>query len=271
MKTYFEVDGLAIHDHQLFLVAGPCVIESEELTRQIAAELKKICHELEIPFIFKASFDKANRSSIHSYRGPGLKEGLRILAGIKQDFQIPVLSDIHEPWQAQEAAKVLSVIQIPAFLSRQTDLLLAAGETGLPINLKKAQHMAAEDVFLAVKKINETGNQRIFLTERGTFFGYHNLVVDFRNIAIMKGSGYPVVIDATHSVQRPSAAGDVTGGDPQFIPLIAACGIVSGANGLFLEVHPEPDKALSDGKNALKLKTLQELLIKLKKIYNTTL
>jgi 2-dehydro-3-deoxyphosphooctonate aldolase (KDO 8-P synthase) len=268
MKTFFKVDDLEISDKSFFLIAGPCVIEEEDLTREIAAEAKKITSELGIPFIFKASFDKANRSSIDSARGPGLEKGLSILARIKKDFNIPVLSDIHEPWQAEKAAKVLSLIQIPAFLSRQTDLLLAAARTGLPLNIKKSQMMSPADLSLAVKKVMEAGSRRVMLTERGTFFGYNNLVVDFRSIPLMKEGGCPVVMDATHSVQRPSAAAGVSGGDPQFIPLMAAAGIVSGANGIFLEIHPRPEKALSDGKNSLPLPALRPLLIRLQKLYN---
>jgi len=268
MKSFFKVDDLEISDERFFLIAGPCVIEDPGLTREIATEAKTITSELGIPFIFKASFDKANRSSLRSARGPGLEKGLPILAAIKQDLRIPVLADIHEPWQAEAAAKVLSVIQIPAFLSRQTDLLLAAARTGLPLNIKKSQLMGPADIILAVKKVTGAGSRRVMLTERGTFFGYNNLVVDFRSIPLMKESGCPVVMDATHAVQRPSAAGDVSGGDPQFIPLMAAAGIVAGANGIFLEIHPHPEKALSDGKNSLPLKDLRPLLIRLQKLYN---
>ena len=268
MKTFFHVDDVAITDSQFFLIAGPCVIESEAMAREIASETKRIADELQIPYIFKASFDKANRSSIDSFRGPGLKEGLWILGAIKEDFGVPVLSDIHESWQAELAAEVLSIIQIPAFLSRQTDILLAAGKTGLPIHIKKSQFMAPEDMRLAVKKVEETGNHRVMLGERGTFFGYNNLVVDFRGIPIMKATGCPVVMDASHSVQKPTAAGQVSGGDPEFIPLMARAGIVAGANGLFLEVHPQPDKALSDKGNSFELKKLKSLLLNLKSLYN---
>jgi 2-dehydro-3-deoxyphosphooctonate aldolase (KDO 8-P synthase) len=268
MKTFFHVDDVAITDSQLFLIAGPCVIESEAMAREIAAETKRIAEELQIPFIFKASFDKANRSSIESFRGPGLKDGLRILGKIKQDFGIPVLSDIHESGQAEPAAEVLSAIQIPAFLSRQTDILQAAGKTGLPIQIKKSQFMAPEDMRLAARKVEETGNRRILLCERGTFFGYNNLVVDFRGIPAMVATGYPVVMDASHSVQKPTAAGGVSGGDPEFIPLMARAGIVSGAHGLFLEVHPQPTKALSDRGNSFELKKLKSLLSSLQSLYN---
>jgi 2-dehydro-3-deoxyphosphooctonate aldolase (KDO 8-P synthase) len=268
MKTFFKVDGLEITDDRLFLIAGPCVIEDEGLTREIAVEVKKIAAELGIPFIFKASFDKANRSSIGSARGPGLEKGLPILARIKADLAVPVLSDIHEPWQAAQAAPVLSVMQIPAFLSRQTDLLLAAARTGLPLNIKKSQMMSPADIQLAVDKVSAAGNRRVMLTERGTFFGYNNLVVDFRSIPLMKESGCPVVMDATHSVQRPSSAAGVSGGDPRFIPMMAAAGVTAGANGVFLEVHPRPAEALSDGLNSLPLGELRPLLIRLQKLYN---
>ena len=267
MKTFFKVDGLEITDDKFFLIAGPCVIEDEALTREIAAEAKKITAELDIPFIFKASFDKANRSSAGSARGPGIEKGLPVLERIKGEFNLPVLSDIHEPWQAARAAAVLSVIQIPAFLSRQTDLLLAAARTGLPLNIKKSQMMSPADILLAVDKVSTAGGQRVMLTERGTFFGYNNLVVDFRSIPLMKESGCPVVMDATHAVQRPSAAGGVSGGDPRFIPLLAQAGIVSGANGVFLEIHPQPSRALSDGLNSLPLIELRALLIRLRKLY----
>jgi 2-dehydro-3-deoxyphosphooctonate aldolase (KDO 8-P synthase) len=268
MKTFFKVDDLELTDDRFFLIAGPCVIEDEGLTREIAAETKKITSELSIPFIFKASFDKANRSSIASPRGPGIEKGLLILEKIKADLHVPVLSDIHEPWQAEAAARVLSVIQIPAFLSRQTDLLLAAGRTGLPLNIKKSQMMSPADMLLAVKKVEESGKRSVMLTERGTFFGYNNLVVDFRSIPRLKESGCPVVMDATHAVQRPSGAGDISGGDPQYIPMLAAAGIVAGADGVFLEIHPRPDQALSDGTNSLPLQGLRPLLIRLQKLYN---
>jgi 2-dehydro-3-deoxyphosphooctonate aldolase (KDO 8-P synthase) len=264
----FKIGSVEIGKDGLFLISGPCVIESESLTLEIASQLKKITDALQVPFIFKASFDKANRSSITSFRGPGLEEGLRILQRVKEELEVPVLSDIHEPWQAAPAAEVLSALQIPAFLCRQTDLLVAAGKTGLPVNIKKGQFLAPEDMALVVDKIKSTGNSKILLTERGTFFGYRNLVVDFRNIPVMKETNLPVIMDVTHSVQRPTAAGGVTGGNPEFIPLMAACGVVSGADGVFLEVHPQPEKALSDGTNSLPVKKLETLLINLKKIYN---
>lgn len=268
MNNYFKIGNLEINEDKPFFILGPCVIEEEDATLKIAESILEVCRQSEVNFIFKASFDKANRSSIQSYRGPGLDQGLRILARIKEELSIPVLSDIHEPWQAEPAAEVLSVLQIPAFLCRQTDLLLAAAATGLPVNIKKGQFMSAEDMFLAVEKVKSAGNNQVILTERGNFFGYRNLVVDFRNIPIMKRAGIPVVFDATHSVQRPSADKGVSGGNPEFIPAMASAGVVAGANGIFLEVHPDPGQALSDGANSLDLKMLKPLLIKLKKLYN---
>lgn len=268
MSEYFKIDNLEIRNDRLFFILGPCVIESEPFIMDLAGKIKEIAQSIEVSFIFKASFDKANRSSITSYRGPGIEEGLRILKRVKEELDIPVITDVHEPWQAEHAAEAVSALQIPAFLSRQTDLLVAAGNTGLPINVKKGQFMAPEDMALVVNKIKSTGNSKIMLTERGTFFGYRNLVVDFRNIPIMKENNIPVIMDVTHSVQKPSAAGGVSGGTPEFIPLIARCGVVSGANGIFMEVHPDPGNALSDGTNSLNLKNLKTLLIQLKKLYN---
>lgn len=268
MSEYFNIDNLEIGKQGLFFILGPCVIEGEAFTLDLAEKLKTITLEVGVPFIFKASFDKANRSSVTSYRGPGLKEGLRILKRVKEELAIPVLSDIHEPWQAEPAAEVLSALQVPAFLCRQTDLLVAVGKTGLPVNIKKGQFMAPEDMTLVVEKVKSTGNSRIMLTERGTFFGYRNLVVDFRNIPIMKENRLPVILDVTHSVQKPTAAGGVTGGTPEYIPIIASSGVVSGADGIFMEVHPDPGAALSDGSNSLHIKNLKTLLIQLKKLYN---
>jgi len=268
MKNYFKINQLEINDQSPFFILGPCVIEDESFTIHLAEQLKGICEELKISFIFKASFDKANRSSYQSFRGPGLRTGLKILKKIKETLNIPVISDIHETWQAEPAAEVLSAIQIPAFLCRQTDLLIAAGKTNLPVNIKKGQFMSAEDMFLAVDKIKTTGNTKILLTERGNFFGYRNLVVDFRNIAIMKQSNLPVIIDATHAVQRPTSTNGISGGNPEFIPMMASLGLVAGANGIFIETHPNPSKALSDGSNSLPIKNLKPLLIRLKKLYN---
>ena len=267
MSVYFDIEGIELHSH-LFFILGPCVIEGEKFTLKLAEDLKKICAEVDVPFIFKASFDKANRSSLNSYRGPGLKEGLKILKKVKEELNLPVISDIHEARQAEAAAEVLSALQVPAFLSRQTDLLLSAGKTGLPVNVKKGQYMAPEDMALVAEKIKSTGNSKIMLTERGTFFGYRNLVVDFRNNPIMKETGLPVILDVTHSLQRPTAAAGVSGGDPRFIPIIASSGVVSGADGIFMEVHPDPQQARSDGSSSLHIKNLKKLLIRLKKLYN---
>ncbi len=271
MNDKFNIDHVEIGNRKLFFVLGPCVIESPDFTLELASQLKQITTEADVPFIFKASFDKANRSSITSFRGPGLDEGLRILERVKKEVGVPVISDIHEPHQAQPAAEVLSAIQVPAFLCRQTDLLVAAGKTGLPVNVKKGQFLAPEDMTLVVDKIKSTGNKNIMLTERGTFFGYRNLVVDFRNIPIMKENRLPVIMDVTHSVQKPTAAGGVSGGTPEYIPMIAKCGVMAGADGIFMEVHPDPPNAKSDGTNSLHIKKLKNLLIQLKKLYNTNL
>jgi len=243
-----------------FLIAGPCVIESRDRTFRLARRLKSICAKLDVPFIFKASFDKANRSSIRSYRGPGLDRGLEILAEIKAELDIPVLSDVHETAQVAKAAEVLDVIQIPAFLCRQTDLLLAAARTQKPVNVKKGQFLSPYDMKNAVEKIESQGNRKIILTERGTMLGYNNLVVDIRSIPIMKRWGYPVVIDASHSVQKPGGRGSSSGGDREFIPAIARAATSAGADGVFLEVHDEPKAALSDKENALDIKDLKALL-----------
>lgn len=246
--------------HPFFLIAGPCVIESQAHASFLAEEIKKICDELQIPFIFKASFDKANRSSIKSYRGPGLQKGLAILKGIKDRLAIPVLSDVHESWQIEKAASVLDVIQIPALLSRQTDLIVEAAKTKKPINIKKGQFLSPFDMKNAAEKVLSQGNEKIILTERGTCFGYNNLVLDVRSIPIMKKWGYPVVIDASHSVQKPGGKGTSSGGEAEFIPHIARAGISAGADGLFLEVHDRPAQSLSDKFNSLKINKLKKLL-----------
>jgi 2-dehydro-3-deoxyphosphooctonate aldolase (KDO 8-P synthase) len=252
----------------LFLIAGPCVIESREGVFSIAKKIRAICEALRIPFIFKASFDKANRSSIRSYRGPGLEKGLDILQDIKSELGLPVLSDVHETWQVEQAAKVLDIIQIPAFLCRQTDLILTAARTHKPINIKKGQFLSPGEMKNVIEKIESTGNKKMILTERGTTFGYNNLVFDVRSIPIMKHWGYPVVIDASHSVQKPGGQGTASGGEHEFIPSIAKAGISVGADGVFLEVHANPRQALSDMYNSLNIKELKDLLktlIRLKK------
>jgi 2-dehydro-3-deoxyphosphooctonate aldolase (KDO 8-P synthase) len=253
----------------LFLIAGPCVIESRDHSLFMARELKRITSEHQIQFVFKASYDKANRTSIKSFRGPGAAEGLRILADIRRDVGVPVLSDIHEPSQADPAGEVLDVIQIPAFLSRQTDLILAAARTGKIVNVKKGQFLAPWEMKNVVDKMREAGNERCVLTERGSSFGYNNLVVDFRTFPIMQGFGVPVVFDVTHSLQLPGGQGQSSGGQPQYIPHFARAGVAAGVDGLFMEVHDNPSKALSDGPNALKLDLLPELLSQLVAIRRT--
>lgn len=246
---------------KLVLIAGPCVIEDEKVVFQIAEALKKMTSKLKVPLVFKASYDKANRTSIDSYRGPGLKNGLEILARIKKKYRVPILSDIHSPQEAEMAADVLDIMQIPAFLCRQTDLLLAAGNAGKVVNIKKGQFLAPADILQAVKKVEHTGNKKILLTERGSSFGYNNLVSDFRSIAVMKDvTGYPVVFDASHSVQQPGGLGNISGGKSEFIPLLAKCGVAAGADAVFMEVHTDPKKALSDGPNMLPLSKLESLL-----------
>jgi 2-dehydro-3-deoxyphosphooctonate aldolase (KDO 8-P synthase) len=248
----------------LFLIAGPCVIESESHARTIAERVKKIATDAGVPYIFKASYDKANRSSIQSFRGPGLTEGLRILAKIKKELSIPILTDIHEASQAGAAAEVADVLQIPAFLARQTDLLLAAAKTGRIINIKKGQFLSPWDMRNVVEKVASCGNHNIILTERGASFGYNNLVVDMRTFPILKRFGYPVVYDVTHSVQLPGGQGNASGGQPEFIEPLARAGVAAGADGIFLETHDNPQAALSDGANALPLAQLPELVSRLK-------
>ena len=252
--------------NSLFLIAGPCVIESERHARTIAESAARIAADAGVPYIFKASYDKANRSSVNSFRGPGLTEGLRILGRIKADLNLPILTDIHEPSHAAPAAEVADVLQIPAFLARQTDLLVAAGKTGRVINIKKPQFVSPADMKNVVEKIESTGNKQIMLTERGSSFGYQNLVVDFRGIPQMKKFGYPVVFDATHSVQLPGGQGHASSGQPEFIDPLARAAVAAGTDGIFIETHDNPAKALSDGANALPLNQLAELLSRLKQL-----
>lgn len=250
----------------LAVIAGPCVIESEVHVQFLARELAGIAASLGAPFIFKASFDKANRSSLTSYRGPGLKEGLRILDGVRKQG-IAVVTDIHDPSQAAPAAEAVDMLQIPAFLCRQTDLLVEAGRTGKAVNIKKGQFVAPHDIRLAADKVASTGNNRITLTERGSSFGYNNLVVDMRGLSIMRGFGWPVVFDATHSVQLPGAAGNASGGQPEFIEPLASAAVAAGADAVFVEVHEAPERALSDGANALRLDKFSGLIAKLQRIH----
>lgn len=251
---------------ELLLIAGPCVIESEEHAWMMASELKKIAGEVGVGFVFKASYDKANRTSVDSFRGPGLEEGLRILNRIKTGLGVPVLSDLHCVTQVEAAARVLDILQIPAFLSRQTDLIVAAARTGRVINVKKAQFSAAEDMKNVLEKVYSTGNQQVFLTERGVSFGYHKLVVDMRSLPIMRSLGAPVVFDGTHSVQEPGGLGKATGGERRYVPYLCRAAVAAGVDGLFLEVHDRPDSAKSDGPNMLELSNLKPLLETLVKI-----
>ena len=250
----------------LFLIAGPCVIESEAHCTMLAEQLARITAGEKIPFIFKASYDKANRSSVNSYRGPGLKEGLRILKKIKDSLKLPILTDVHEVSHVAAAAEVCDVLQVPAFLSRQTDLLLAVGRSGRVVNLKKGQFLSPWEMANAVEKVSSTGNNQIILTERGTSFGYQNLVVDMRAFPILRKLGCPVVFDVTHSVQLPGGEGKSSGGQPEFIEPLARAGTAVGVDGLFLEIHENPPKALSDGTNALPLDHLRPLLGKLSRL-----
>jgi 2-dehydro-3-deoxyphosphooctonate aldolase (KDO 8-P synthase) len=250
----------------LFLIAGPCVIESDAHARMMAERVAKIAAGAGVPYIFKASYDKANRSSIKAYRGPGVTEGLRILGKIKQELRVPILTDIHEVSQAEAAAEVADILQIPAFLARQTDLLLAAAKTGRIINIKKGQFLSPWDMGNVVEKVASSGNHNIILTERGASFGYNNLVVDMRTFPVLRKLGYPVVYDVTHSVQLPGGQGHASGGQPEFIEPLARAGVAAGVDGIFLETHDHPQAALSDGANALPLAQLPQLLSRLKEL-----
>ncbi|PYV90461.1 MAG: 3-deoxy-8-phosphooctulonate synthase [Acidobacteria bacterium] len=253
-------------ENSLFLIAGPCVIESPDHCQFMARRLKVITLRLQVPFIFKASFDKANRTSLSSYRGPGMKEGLSILKSVREDLGIPVLTDVHETGQIEPAAQSVDCLQIPAFLSRQTDLLLAAGKSGCAVNIKKGQFLAPWDMQHAVSKVASTGCQKILVTERGTSFGYNNLVVDMRSLVLLRTLNVPVVYDVTHSLQLPGGQGTASGGQPQFIEPLARAGVAAGVDGLFMEVHDNPAAALSDGPNALPLDRLEALLKQLVQI-----
>jgi len=250
----------------LAVIAGPCVIESLDLCREVATEAKAACDALGLPFIFKASFDKANRTSSGSFRGEGLEKGLEVLAAIKAEFGVPVLTDVHETWQIAPVSEVVDVLQIPAFLSRQTDLLLAAGESGRVVNVKKGQFLAPWDMKNVVEKVRGTGNNNLLLTERGASFGYNTLVVDMRSLPIMRALGCPVVFDATHSVQQPGGAGTTSGGQREFIPALLRAAVAAGVDALFLEVHPNPEAALSDAATMLPLSQLRALLATAKAI-----
>ncbi|MDA8413371.1 MAG: 3-deoxy-8-phosphooctulonate synthase [Desulfobacteraceae bacterium] len=267
MTREISIGGIKIGGNRpLVLIAGPCVIESEEATLRHAERLLTICNGLSLPLIFKASYDKANRTSIGAFRGPGLREGLRILAKVKQSLGLPVLSDIHSIEQVAPAAEVLDVLQIPAFLCRQTDLLIAAARSGRVINVKKGQFLAPWDMKNVAGKLAASGNEDIILTERGVSFGYNNLVVDMRSFPVMRSSGYPVVFDATHSVQLPGGQGESSGGQREFVEYLSRAAVATGIDGIFMEVHEDPDKALCDGPNSIPLSELPLLLKKLRAI-----
>ena len=266
MAERFQIGGVEVGGPDLFLIAGPCVIESEKHALWLGREIAARARAAGLPYIFKASYDKANRSSGSSFRGPGLEHGLEILARVRQEVGAPVLTDIHSPAQAEPAAAAADVLQIPAFLSRQTDLLRAAAATGRAVNVKKGQFMAPWDMRGAAEKVRAEGNNRLLLTERGASFGYNNLVVDMRSLAILRGFGAPVVLDVTHSLQLPGAHGDRSGGQPEYIELLARAGVAAGADGVFLEVHEAPERALSDGANALPLDQLAPLLEQLRAV-----
>jgi len=263
IRSGTEVGG----DCPLLVIAGPCVIESVDLCHEIAGLLCDVCRELSLNYVFKASFDKANRTSVSSFRGPGLDEGLSVLASVKDAFGVPVLTDVHEAAQVGSVSSVADVLQIPAFLCRQTDLLVAAGKTGKPINIKKGQFLAPDDMATAVEKVRSSGGTRILLTERGTTFGYHNLVVDMRSLLVMRGLGVPVIFDATHSVQLPGGHGSRSGGQREYVAPLARAAAAVGIDGVFLEVHPEPARARCDGPNSIPLDSVGELLSSLKEIH----
>jgi 2-dehydro-3-deoxyphosphooctonate aldolase (KDO 8-P synthase) len=267
MNRHVQVGSVKIGSGlPLVLISGPCVIENEKAGMETAEFLKKLAEKLDIPLIFKSSYDKANRTSIHSFRGPGIKEGLRILGKIKEELGIPVLSDVHRFSEIEPAERILDIIQIPAFLCRQTDFIIEVARTGKPVNIKKGQFLAPWDISQVIEKVLSTGCRRILITERGTMFGYNNLVVDFRGIQIMQRTGWPVVFDATHSVQLPGGEGTSSGGNREYAPILAKAAIAAGADAIFMEVHKDPDNALCDGPNSLSLDMLQDLLIDLKKI-----
>jgi len=259
MKIVTVDKGVRFGGKGLTFIAGPCVIESREMALDLAKRLTALARKLKVGYIFKASFDKANRTSVDSYRGPGIDKGLEILAEIREKSDVPVLTDIHEPWQCKPVAEVCDVLQIPAFLARQTDLVVAAGETGAVINVKKGQFMAPEDMAQVIRKIESTGNKRIVLCERGASFGYRNLVADMRSLLIMRELGYPVVMDATHSVQRPGGLGTGSGGDGRWAPAIARAAVATGVDGVFMETHLDPKVAKSDAANAIKFSEIEKL------------
>jgi 2-dehydro-3-deoxyphosphooctonate aldolase (KDO 8-P synthase) len=272
MRHIVNVGKIAIgQENPLVLIAGPCVIETFDATMETAAFLKDLTDELQIPFVFKTSFDKANRTSLSSYRGPGLSKGLEIISAIKDKLGVRVISDVHRFHEIAPAAQVLDILQVPAFLCRQTDFLLAVSEAGKPVNIKKGQFLAPWDVEHVIEKVVSTGNRQVLVTERGTTFGYNNLVVDFQGLAIMLGLGWPVIFDATHSVQLPGGAGKTSSGQREFVPLMASAAAAAGVDGIFIEVHKDPECALCDGPNSLALHSVRPLLERLKAIRKTLL
>jgi len=263
----FKVGSVEVGGGELFLIAGPCIVESESHALKMAHAIRSITERAGVPYIFKSSYDKANRTSINAHRGLGVEEGLRILGRVRNEVGLAVLTDVHEVSQVRAAAEVADVLQIPAFLSRQTDLIVEVAKSGRVVNIKKGQFLAPNDMKNAIEKATSQGNERVMITERGTSFGYNNLVVDFRGLPIMRGFGYPVVYDVTHSLQRPGGLGTSTGGDSQFIEYMARAGVACGVDGVFMEVHDNPAAALSDGPNSLPLERLEPLLEKLKAIH----
>ena len=263
----FKVGSVEVGSGNLFLIAGPCIVESESHALKMAEAISSITNRLGVSYIFKSSYDKANRTSINAHRGPGIEEGLRVLGRVRSEIGIPVLTDVHETGQVRGAAEVADCLQIPAFLSRQTDLIAEVARSGRAVNIKKGQFLAPQDVAHAIEKATSQGNPRVMITERGTSFGYNNLVVDFRGIPIMRGFGYPVVYDVTHSLQRPGGLGTASGGDSEFIEYLARAGVACGVDGIFMEVHDRPAAALSDGPNSLPLERLAPLLEKIKAIH----
>ena len=265
MNQVVRVGKLKIGEGQpLAVIAGPCVIESEKHALKMAERLSTLARDLRLPYIFKASFDKANRTSLGSYRGPGVKRGLEILARIKRELGVPILTDVHDAGQVQAAAEVCDILQIPAFLSRQTDLLVEVGRSGAVVNIKKGQFLSPWDIRHVIEKVRSTGNNRILVTERGASFGYNNLVVDMRGLAVMKEFGVPVILDVTHSLQLPGGEGNRSGGQPQYIEPLARAGVAAGVDGVFLEVHDHPARALSDGANSLELRRFKPLMTRLR-------
>ena len=267
MKKVSVDRGVAFGDGGLTFIAGPCVIESREMALDLAKRLTALAKRLKVGFVFKASFDKANRTSVDAFRGPGLEKGLEVLAEVRATCGVPVITDVHEPWQCRPVAEVCDVLQIPAFLARQTDLVVAAGETGAVVNVKKGQFMAPEDMAQVVRKIESTGNRRIVLCERGSSFGYHNLVADMRSLVIMRELGYPVVMDATHAVQRPGGLGTGSGGDGKYAPVLARAAVAAGVDGVFMETHVNPKRAKSDAANAIRFADVEALWKKLLAIH----